>query len=256
MINKKLNSEYFNNGKLSKLYYELNIKHLPCYKIKTMKENFDKDFNIKGKHLNIFNKNYDNHFNKINKIFRQINYINNHFKNYDNEKLNKNLLTSSTLKDFFSIKENELINKYNDFFPTSINRDKDYMSSNNINISNFLNNNKSTNSLLSNGISLMNSFENNFINKTIKKSESYKILNLDKTYYKLNKSKSNNNIIFLKNLNRNKYERNKLAKKVNINTLQCKFINDKTEIKLNNIKQYEMNQIIEHLKKSTLPFKY
>ena len=130
------------------------------------------------------------------------------------------------------------------------------MSSNNINISNFLNNNKSTNSLLSNGISLMNSFENNFINKTIKKSESYKILNLDKTYYKLNKSKSNNNIIFLKNLNRNKYERNKLAKKVNINTLKCKFINDKTEIKLNNIKQYEMNQIIEHLKKSTLPFKY
>jgi hypothetical protein len=59
----------------------------------------------------------------------------------------------------------------------------------------------------------MNSFENNFINKTIKKSESYKILNLDKTYYKLNKSKSNNNIIFLKNLNRNKYERNKLTKK-------------------------------------------
>ena len=232
MINKKLNSEYFNNGKLSKLYYELNIKHLPCYKIKTMKENFDKDFNIKGKHLNIFNK------------------------NYEYEKLNKNLLTSSTLKDFFSIKENELINKYNDFFPTSINKDKDYMSSNNINISNFLNNNKSTNSLLSNGISLMNSFENNFINKTIKKSESYKILNLDKTYYKLNKSKSNNNIIFLKNLNRNKYEKNKIAKKVNINTLQCKFINDKTEIKLNNIKQYEMNQIIEHLKKSTLPFKY
>jgi hypothetical protein len=258
MINKKLNSEYFNNGKLSKLFYELNIKHLPYYKIKQMNENFNKDFYNK-KELKLFNnKNYNNnHFNKTNKIIHQINCIKNHYKNFDNYDKDKNILTSSSLRYYFSLKENELKNKYNNFFPTSINKDNDYMSSNYINFTNFLNNYRSTsNSLLSNGRSLINSFENRSSNKTIKKSESYKILSLDKTYYKLNKSKSHNNIIHLKNKNKIKYEKNNKKNKILINSLNCKFLNDKTQTKFTNIEQYEMKEMIENLKKRIHPFKY